>query len=145
MTGLQMAMFAPKSEWVPPLELPDLTQAKKIAIDVETKDPNLKTNGPGWPTGDGEVVGYAIATEDWAGYIPVRHFGGGNLDEKIVNRWLKTGLVTASTLWHMTTSTKQNQKRPLSKRQESLVSTPKQRCGRCPPCTSAPMQKLTQA
>ena len=89
MTGLQMAMFAPKSEWVPPLELPDLTQAKKIAIDVETKDPNLKTNGPGWPTGDGEVVGYAIATEDWAGYIPVRHFGGGNLDEKIVNRWLK--------------------------------------------------------
>ena len=89
MTGLQMAMFAPKSEWVPPLELPDLTQAKKIAIDVETKDPNLKSNGPGWPTGDGEVVGYAIATEDWAGYIPVRHFGGGNLDEKIVNRWLK--------------------------------------------------------
>ena len=84
-----MAMFAPKSEWVPPLELPDLTQAKKIAIDVETKDPNLKSNGPGWPTGDGEVVGYAIATDDWAGYIPVRHFGGGNLDEKIVNRWLK--------------------------------------------------------
>ena len=89
LTGLQMAMFAPKSEWVPPLELPDLTQAKKIAIDVETKDPNLKSNGPGWPTGDGEVVGYAIATDDWAGYIPVRHFGGGNLDEKIVNRWLK--------------------------------------------------------
>jgi len=82
-------MFAPKSEWVPPLELPDLTQAKKIAIDVETKDPNLKSNGPGWPTGDGEVVGYAIATDDWTGYIPVRHFGGGNLDEKVVNRWLK--------------------------------------------------------
>jgi len=87
--GLQMAMFAPKSEWVPPIELPDLTSAKKIAIDVETRDPNLKQNGPGWPTGDGEVVGYAIATEDWSGYIPVRHFGGGNLDEKIVNRWLK--------------------------------------------------------
>ena len=87
--GLQMAMFAPKSEWVPPLELPDLTSAKKIAIDVETRDPNLKKNGPGWPTGDGEVVGYAIATEDWSGYIPIRHFGGGNLDEKIVNRWLK--------------------------------------------------------
>ena len=84
-----MAMFAPKSEWVPPIELPDLTSAKRIAIDVETKDPNLKQNGPGWPTGDGEVVGYAIATDDWSGYIPIRHFGGGNLDEKIVNRWLK--------------------------------------------------------
>lgn len=87
--ALQMAMFAPKSEWVPPSELPDLTGAKKIAIDVETRDPNIKSNGPGWATGDGEVVGYAVATEDWAGYIPTRHVGGGNLDEKIVNRWLK--------------------------------------------------------
>jgi len=89
MAGLQMTMFAPKSEWVPPLELPDITSATKIAIDVETRDPNLKTNGPGWPTGDGEVVGYAIAVDGWSGYLPVRHMGGGNLDEKIVNRWLK--------------------------------------------------------
>ena len=74
---------------MPPAELPDLTEAKKIAIDVETRDPNIKSNGPGWATGDGEVVGYAIAVEDWSGYIPTRHVGGGNLDEKIVNRWLK--------------------------------------------------------
>lgn len=84
-----MAMFAPKSEWVPPLELPDITSATKIAIDVETKDPNLKQNGPGWPTKDGYIVGYAIAVDGWSGYLPVRHMGGGNLDEKIVNRWLK--------------------------------------------------------
>ena len=89
MTKLQMNTFAPKSEWVPPLELPDITSAKKIAIDVETRDPNLKESGPGWPTGDGEVVGYAIAVEDWSGYFPIRHEGGGNLDEKVVNRWLK--------------------------------------------------------
>ena len=89
MAKLQMAMFAPKSEWIPPLELPDLTSAKKIAIDVETRDPNLKKHGPGWPTGDGEVVGYAIAVDDWSGYIPIRHYGGGNLDEKQVNKWLK--------------------------------------------------------
>ena len=43
MAGLQMTMFAPKGEWVPPLELPDITSATKIAIDVETRDPNLKT------------------------------------------------------------------------------------------------------
>ena len=84
-----MAMFAPKSEWVPPLELPDLSGAKKIAIDVETRDPDLKKSGPGWPTGNGEVVGYAVAVEGWRGYIPIRHLGGGNLDEKIVNRWMK--------------------------------------------------------
>ena len=91
-----MAMFTPKSEWVPPLELPDLTGAKKIAIDVETRDPDLKTNGPGWPTGNGEVVGYAVAVDGWQGYIPIRHLGGGNLDEKIVNRWLKKVLESPS-------------------------------------------------
>jgi len=87
--SLQMAMFPRKSEWMPPLELPDITRSARIAIDVETRDPNLKKNGPGWPTGDGEVVGYAIAIDGWSTYIPIRHFGGGNLDEKIVNRWLK--------------------------------------------------------
>ncbi len=87
--NLQMAMFAPKSEWIPPMELPDITTAKKIAIDVETRDPDIKTNGPGWATGNGEVVGYAVAVDGWSGYIPIRHLGGGNLDEKIVNKWLK--------------------------------------------------------
>jgi len=86
---LQMAMFTPKSEWVPPHELPNIFDAKTIAIDVETKDPNLKTKGPGWPTGDGEVVGYAVAVDGWKGYIPIRHGGGGNIDERIVNNWMK--------------------------------------------------------
>jgi DNA polymerase I-like protein with 3'-5' exonuclease and polymerase domains len=84
-----MAMFTPKTEWVPPHELPDLSEAKTIAIDVETKDPNLKTKGPGWPTGDGEVVGYAVAVDGWKGYVPIRHGGGGNIDERIVNNWMK--------------------------------------------------------
>ena len=86
---LQMAMFTPKSEWVPPHELPNIFDAKTIAIDVETKDPNLKTKGPGWPTGDGEVVGYAVAVDGWKGYIPIRHGGGGNIDERIVNNWMR--------------------------------------------------------
>ena len=89
MKSLQMAMFTPKSDWVPPAELPDIFSAKQIAIDVETRDPNIKTNGPGWPTGDGEVVGYAIATDEWQGYIPVGHQGGGNLDKRIVSKWLR--------------------------------------------------------
>ena len=64
---LKMATPSLNSEWVPPAELPDLTDAKTIAIDVETRDPNIKKNGPGWAVGDGEVVGYAVATADWAG------------------------------------------------------------------------------
>jgi len=85
---LQMAMFPPKTEWVPPLELPDLSSAKRIAIDLETRDPDLKTKGPGWATNNGEICGYAIATEDWQGYVPIAHFGGGNIDKRIVNKWM---------------------------------------------------------
>lgn len=87
---LQMAMFPPKSDWLPPEHpFPDLTDAKEIAIDVETRDPDLKQRGPGWPTANGEVVGYAIAVPGWKGYFPVAHAGGGNLDTRILNKWLK--------------------------------------------------------
>ena len=86
---LQMAMFTPKSEWIPPESLPDLSSAKTIAIDVETKDPNIKQNGPGWPQGDGEIVGYAVAVEGFKCYVPINHLGGGNLDERIINNWMK--------------------------------------------------------
>ena len=90
MTGkLQMAMFPPKSEWVPPAELPDITGASQIAIDVETRDPHLKEHGPGWARGDGEIVGYAVAVDGWSCYLPVAHLGGGNLDKRIVHKWLK--------------------------------------------------------
>ena len=94
---LQMAMFTPKTEWIPPNELPDLTKAKEIAIDVETRDPNIKTLGPGWARKDGEVVGYAIATSDWKGYIPVAHYGGGNLDKRIIENWLRPMLGSPAT------------------------------------------------
>ena len=57
-TALQMILFPPDTEWVPPSELPDLSAAKEIAIDLETRDPQLKTHGPGWARPDsGEVVG----------------------------------------------------------------------------------------
>jgi hypothetical protein len=91
-TKLQIPMFTNNPEWVPPSELPDLTDCKEIAIDVETRDPNLKNKGPGWPTKDGEVIGYAVATHHWSGYLPVKHFGGGNLDNGIVRRWLQKQL-----------------------------------------------------
>ena len=90
--SLQLAFDTPKSEWVPPNELPNIFDAKQIAVDVETRDPNIKVLGPGWARNDGEVVGYAIAVEGWSGYIPIRHRYGGNLDERIVNKWLRKSL-----------------------------------------------------
>jgi DNA polymerase I-like protein with 3'-5' exonuclease and polymerase domains len=50
--------------------------------------------GPGWPRRDGEVVGYAVAVDGWAGYFPVAHAGGGNLDRRIVERWVADVLAT---------------------------------------------------
>lgn len=49
----------------------------------------MESMGPGWPRKDGFIVGYAIAVDGWKGYFPIAHQGGGNLDERVVNRWIK--------------------------------------------------------
>ena len=84
-----LPLFPSQTEWVPPQSFPNLSTAKEIAIDLETCDPNMESFGPGWPRGDGFVVGYAIAVDGWAGYFPVAHAGGGNLDRRLVERWVK--------------------------------------------------------
>ena len=90
-------MFSPQTEWTPPDELKDLSQAKEIAIDLETRDPNLTTRGSGSVRDDGEIVGIAVAVEGWSGYFPIGHEGGGNIDKKIVMDWFKDVLKTSAT------------------------------------------------
>ena len=92
----QMPLFAPESNWAPPQNLPDLSSAKEIAIDLETHDPDLIHKGPGWATNSGEVVGVSLATESWSGYLPFRHQGGGNLEKDFVVNWLKKQMATPS-------------------------------------------------
>lgn len=82
-------MFQRPSEWTPPASFPDLSAAKEIAIDLETCDPHMESMGPGWPRKDGYIVGYAVAVDGWKGYFPIAHQGGGNLDKRIVERWMK--------------------------------------------------------
>ena len=82
-------MFQRPSEWVPPASFPDLSAATEIAIDLETCDPHMESMGPGWPRKDGYIVGYAVAVDGWKGYFPIAHQGGGNLDKRIVERWMK--------------------------------------------------------
>ena len=62
MRPLQSPMFTPETEWVPPTNLPDLSQHKEIAIDLETRDPNLIKMGSGSVRRDGEVVGIAAVS-----------------------------------------------------------------------------------
>ena len=57
----RMEMDNPEPDWSCPAEYPDLTQYKTIAVDLETRDPNLTTMGPGWPRKDGFIVGIAVA------------------------------------------------------------------------------------
>ena len=82
----QIPLFQPPSEWTPPEKFPDLSDAKEIAIDLETHDPNIKETGPGWAVGNGYIAGVAIAVEGWKGYFPIRHEGGGNFDERILKK-----------------------------------------------------------
>jgi len=81
-------MFEAQKEWTCPENFPDLSDAKYIAIDLETKDPNLKSRGSGAVIGEGEIIGFAVAVDGWSGYYPIGH-REGNLDKRIVIDWMK--------------------------------------------------------
>ena len=85
------------SDWVCPSEYPDLSQAKEIAIDLETKDPNIKTKGSGWATFDGHIVGFAVAAYDQQWYFPISHDAGGNMDLSMTTAWMQDVLKTPAT------------------------------------------------
>ena len=97
MRTLQQPLFTPETEWVPPDRLPDLSSHAEIAIDLETRDPNLMTLGSGSVRRDGEIVGIAVAVEGWSGYFPIAHEGGGNMDRALVLDWFEELLQTTST------------------------------------------------
>ncbi|MDA1083731.1 MAG: DNA polymerase, partial [Proteobacteria bacterium] len=82
-------MLMPTTEWVAPTEFPDLRKADEIAIDLETRDPDLKTLGSGAIIGNGEVVGIAVAVNGFKGYFPIAHEEKPNLDRKKTLEWFK--------------------------------------------------------
>jgi|TARA_R110002012_G_scaffold198707_1_gene367637 DNA polymerase I-like protein with 3'-5' exonuclease and polymerase domains len=91
---IQQPLFKAKSEWCAPTEFPDLSLYEEIAIDLETKDPDLTTKGSCSTRGGGDVVGIAVAVKDWCGYYPIGHEGGGNLNRKKVLKWFTDILQT---------------------------------------------------
>ena len=89
------------SDWIAPAEYPDLSQAKEIAIDLETKDPNIKTKGAGWATFDGGIVGFAVAALGQQWYFPIQHDAGGNMDLSITCAWFQDILkLPATKIFH---------------------------------------------
>ena len=87
-------IFKPQTEWLPPQDFPDLSNYSEIAIDLETKDPDLKTIGSGSVVGRSKIVGVAVAVQDWKGYYPIAHEGGGNMDKNMVLKWFQDVLNT---------------------------------------------------
>lgn len=83
-----------EKDWTPPHTFPDLTSYKRIAVDLETRDPNLRKLGPGWPRKDGYIIGIAVAAGDYQGYFPIRHESGENLPRNTVMRWFKKQMET---------------------------------------------------
>ena len=80
------------TEWTFAGQFPDLSDETLLAYDVETKDPEIKTKGPGGLRKDGFICGFSIAGEKtgFKGYFPLRHEGGGNVpDPEAAVRWLQ--------------------------------------------------------
>ena len=82
-------MIIPQTEWLAPTEYPDLRSANEIAIDLETRDPELKSKDSGSVIGMGEIVGFAVAVEGYRGYFPIAHENGPNMDRKKAIEWFK--------------------------------------------------------
>ena len=94
---IQVPLFKPQTEWLPPENFPDLSGYDEIAIDLETKDPDLIKMGSGSVTGKGDVSGIAVAVKGWCAYYPIAHEGGGNMDRKMVLKWFQDVLNLPST------------------------------------------------
>ncbi len=88
---LQLPLIEPECNWkVPSMsDLPSWKGAKRVGIDCETNDRHLKELGIGVRRG-GYMVGISFAIEDGPSfYLPFRHEGGDNLDEKQVLGYMR--------------------------------------------------------
>jgi DNA polymerase I-like protein with 3'-5' exonuclease and polymerase domains len=94
---VRVAPPIPDTGWKPVAsvnELPSLRGAKLIALDTETRDPDLRTKGPGVRR-DAYLVGVSVGTDDgFRTYLPIRHElqKEWNLEPEHVFAWLRDNL-----------------------------------------------------
>ena len=91
---MKIPLFEAQTEWNEPEEYPDLRKYDEIAIDLETRDPDLKSKGSGSVIGNGEVVGIAVAVPGRKFYFPIAHGAGPNMDKKKTLKWFKDILLS---------------------------------------------------
>lgn len=85
----------PETGWKLPKVFPNLSASAYLSIDLETKDPDLLTRGPGWARGVGHIVGIVVGADNgerW--YFPMRHEvePENNLDPETVLAWARVEL-----------------------------------------------------
>ena len=91
---MKVPLFEAQTEWIEPESYPDLRAYDEIAIDLETRDPDLKSKGSGAIIGNGEVVGIAVAVAGKKFYFPIAHASGPNMDRKKTLKWFQDVLNT---------------------------------------------------
>ena len=91
-SAIQITATMPESNWVAPTSLPNLAGVKRIAIDTENFDPDLFEKGPGVRRGS-YIAGVTIAIDGGQRlYYPLRHEGGGNVDNDWFWNWARSEL-----------------------------------------------------
>ena len=60
---IQQPLFKPQTEWIPPESFPDFSKYDEIAIDLETKDPDLTKMGSGSVVGRGDSCRNSCSSE----------------------------------------------------------------------------------
>ena len=91
---MKIPFFKAQTEWTEPQEFPDLRSYDEIAIDLETRDPDLRKSGSGSVIGNGDVVGIAVAVSGRKFYFPIGHASGPNMPRKKVLSWLQDTMST---------------------------------------------------
>ena len=91
---MKVPIFEAPTEWVEPEEFPDLRSYDEIAVDLETRDPDLKKKGSGSVIGNGEVVGIAVAVPGRKFYFPIAHGSGSNMNKQHVLAWFQDTMAT---------------------------------------------------
>jgi len=86
---MKVPKYLTQTEWVMPTEYPDLRDYDEIAIDLETRDPGLKSKGSGAVTNNGEVVGIAVATYNDKWYFPIAHGEAPNMPREKTLEWFR--------------------------------------------------------
>jgi DNA polymerase I-like protein with 3'-5' exonuclease and polymerase domains len=86
----QLPLFVPDSDWKSPARLPTIPSGLVVALDTETRDDGLsQERGPGWVTQSGYIVGFSLAWQHHAVYIPLRHSDSENWDVGEAMAWLQ--------------------------------------------------------